>query len=251
MRIFTLLFFLISAVLRYTSCGDDDFFFPREDLNTSARFTTAGDRLYTIDETRLMALDISSPEALVLIGEIPAPPGVENILHLNGHLLLGTTETTHIYRLQSDGLPTLLTDYDGLLACDPVVLSDTFAYVGKQLFECGPGDEDDTASALDIISVADWGNPYEINSLPMERPSGLAIDGELLFICEEGSGLLILSLEDPRTPQEIVRFGGIYAVEAIPIGNDILLIIGPSQLLQLDYSDLDELEIISTITIES
>ncbi|HKK79581.1 MAG TPA: hypothetical protein VJ933_08125 [Phaeodactylibacter sp.] len=214
-----------------------------------ARFTILGDFLYTVDNTRLVTFDISDPLAPEQVSAINVTLGVETIFPLKDHLLLGTQRGMFIYRVGPDGQPLYVSNYQHVVSCDPVVANDTFAYVTLRVSECrdaGVG----AANTLDVIDIRNIESPQLVNQLPMDGPYGLGLDGELLFVCLGVNGLQVFTLEDPSTPVELKRFEGINAVDVIPL-EGTLLVVGPEALLQLDYSDMDDIKVISEMSIGS
>ena len=84
----------------------------------------------------------------------------------------------------------------------------------------------------------------------MEFPSGLGIDGTNLFICEGQFGLKVFDASDPLTIGDnlLHSFEDIHAFDVIPF-NNILIMIGNDGLYQYDYSDSENLELLSHIPV--
>lgn len=233
-------------------CADSDSAAPASSTGVGgslARFTILGNFLYTVDNRRLVTFDISDPLAPQEVSAFVVTQGVETIFPLNGHLLLGTQRGLFIYRVEADGQPLYVSSYEHVVSCDPVVANDTFAYVTLRVSECreaGVG----AANTLDVIDIRDITNPTLVNQLPMDGPYGLGLDGELLFVCLGENGLQVFSLEEPEAPAALQLFTGINAVDVIPLGGT-LLVVGPDALIQLDYSDIEDIKIISEMSIGS
>lgn len=212
-----------------------------------ARFTILGDFLYTVDNTRLVTIDISEPEAPEPVDETVVTQGVETIFPLKDHLLLGTQRGLFIYRVQSNGVPAYVSSYEHIVSCDPVVANENYAYVTLRAAGCREAAAG-AANTLDIVNIQNIEDPQLVNSFAMESPYGLGLDGQTLFVCEGINGLRVFDLSSPEAPQEIKYLSDINAVDVIPL-QGTLLVVGPDRLLQLDYTDLDNITVLSEITI--
>jgi hypothetical protein len=212
-----------------------------------ARFTIIGDYLYTVDHTTLATFDISAPEAPEKIDETVVTQGVETIFPLKDHLLLGTQNGMYIYRVSDNGLPAYVSEYQHVVSCDPVVANQNYAYVTLRVSECREAAAG-AANTLDVIDISNIESPNLVNSLSLDGPYGLGLDGNVLFVCEGSNGLRVFNLDDPESPQEIRYLNDINAIDVIPLGGT-LLVVGPDALLQLDYTDINNIQVISEITI--
>lgn len=212
-----------------------------------ARFTILGDFLYTVDNTRLITIDISEPEAPEPVDETVVTQGVETIFPLKDHLLLGTQRGLFIYQVQSNGVPAFVSSYEHIVSCDPVVANEDYAYVTLRAANCREAAAG-AANTLDIVNIQSIEDPQLVNSFAMESPYGLGLDGQTLFVCEGINGLRVFNLSNPEVPQEIKYLSDINAVDVIPL-QGTLLVVGPDRLLQLDYTDLNNITVLSEITI--
>lgn len=84
----------------------------------------------------------------------------------------------------------------------------------------------------------------------MHNPHGLGIDNGTLFICDGAAGLKVYDATDPLqiTANQLAHFADIQTYDVIPY-NGLLMMIGADGLYQYDYSDLEELQLISTIPV--
>jgi len=246
--------FLYTLTLAFLiiGCAESDSAAPASSTGVGgslARFTILGNFLYTVDNTRLVTFDISDPMAPEQISAIEVTLGVETIFPLNDHLLLGTQRGMFIYRVGADGQPAYVSSYEHVVSCDPVVANDSMAYVTLRVSECrdaGVG----AANTLDVIDISNIENPQIVNQLPMEGPYGLGLDGNLLFVCLGTNGLQVFTLEDPASPTPYQLLADIHAIDVIPLGGT-LLVVGPTALVQLDYTDIEDIKVISELSIGS
>ena len=97
-------------------------------------------------------------------------------------------------------------------------------------------------------SIENIREPKELKSYPMEGPYGLGIDENLLFICDGEAGLKIydakytMAIDD----HQLATFTDVIGYDVIPLG-DVLILIGDDGLYQYDYSDVENISLISKI----
>jgi hypothetical protein len=103
---------------------------------------------------------------------------------------------------------------------------------------------------LDVIDISDYNNPFIEKSYPMTNPHGLGIDNNLLFICDGNAGLKVFDATDPiESGNNIIHtFNDITAIDIIP-NNELAIVIGENSIKQYDYSNPEELILLSTIQI--
>jgi len=212
-----------------------------------ARFTIVGDFLYTIDNTTLTSFDISNPEAPNPVSSIPVGDGVETIFPLNEYLLMGTQNGMLIYEISNDGTPAFISSYQHVISCDPVVANTEYAYVTLRASDCRQAAVG-AADLLEVIDIKEISNPQVVGSYDMQAPRGLGLDGDVLFVCEGAAGIKVFSTEDPLNLQQINHLTDIHANDVIPL-NGTLIVVGPESLLQLDYTDINDIKVISEISI--
>ena len=106
---------------------------------------------------------------------------------------------------------------------------------------------------LDIYSLSEnYDQATEAYSYDMAEPYGLAIDDEILFVCDGQKGLLVYDASDISVIDEklIASFSDIKAYDVIPF-DDHLFLIGDDGFYQYDYSDINNIHEISRILVKS
>ena len=85
----------------------------------------------------------------------------------------------------------------------------------------------------------------------MTEPYGLGIDDELLFICDGDEGLKIYNASDPMkiNQNRVANFPDINAFDVIPMENTLFMI-GDDGFYQYDYSDIQNIRLLSFISVE-
>jgi hypothetical protein len=96
------------------------------------------------------------------------------------------------------------------------------------------------------VDISDPLRPFLKVSYGMQSPYGLGIDGNMLFVCDDG--LKIFDASDPLQigARQLNYFSGINGFDVIPY-NNILILIGSDGLYQYDYSDIQNIKLISTL----
>lgn len=255
---FYILLFFSALVL--AGCSDDNFELSA-DSDTGvggsyARFLALNDHLYVVDDTSIKTFDLSDAAEPQEINKQEIGERIESIFHFDGRLFVGSGGGLFIYEIGMDGIPTQLsaTEYFNTFdtfACDPVVANSTHAYVTLNSLEeidrpCGGETLTFDVNELRIYDITDITNPQLIDTRPLSAPKGVGIDGNLLFVCDHDQGLKIFNIEDPLNIQEVKVFGDFTAFDVITL-NGTLLVVGPDNVYQFNYTDSSDIQLISTI----
>lgn len=213
-----------------------------------ARFGLFDDYLYTVDNSTVYMFDVKDAAKPVSIGNQNVGWNVETMFIYDGHMFLGTQTGMQIFSLK---VPTAL-NYIGsfwhVTSCDPVVISDGYAYItlrGGNL--CGSN-----VNRLDVVKLsADYKTSTLEASYPMSGPYGLGIDDKTLFVCDGNDGLKIYNVEDKVNIDDhmIARFPAIKTYDVIPF-DKYLFMIGDDGFYQYDYSNLQNIRMVSQISVK-
>ncbi len=211
-----------------------------------ARFGISENTLYTVDESMLHIFDITSADNPLNYGEFYAGWMIETLFISGDKLFLGGRDGVRIIDIATPRFPQYLSQFRHVMGCDPVVVSDTLAYVTLRGGNaCG-----NSLDRLDVLSVADYSNPKLLATYMMNSPAGLGIDGNTLFICDGDAGLKIYDVTDPLKIDQnmIANFTNIMAVDVIPY-NGLLFLIAEDGFYQYNYDDLNAIQLISKIEV--
>jgi len=212
-----------------------------------ARFIIYSDYLYTINEQDVKIFNIASLGNPVQGDSFETTRVIETLFVYNGNLFIGSTTGMLVYSLSNPASPTYLSMVDHFKSCDPVVAQGNYAYVTLRAGSgCG-----NQSNQLDVIDISNISSPKLLKSYSMAGPYGLSIDNNVLFVCDGNDGLKIYDASDPLKISEnrLSVFPGIHAFDVIPY-NYIAMMIGSDGLYQYDYHDLENLVLLSTISIE-
>ncbi len=248
-------FTLILAIALFLSSCYDDPLVSKSDgggLNgenagqggSMAKFSISENSLFLINEKSLIVYDISTASNPVEINKIEVDFGIETVFTLKGKLFIGSINGVFIYDI-SDPLNILyLSHYQHVTSCDPVVANDTLAFAtlnSQSLCRWQTG-----ANQLDVIDIRNIVNPTWISTVQMGNPKGLAIDGSYVFVCNSEQGLSIFDFSDPKNLKYESGIAGINAYDVI-LQQKILYLVGEDGLFQYDYSNLQQIELLSNI----
>jgi len=211
-----------------------------------ARFGIRDKVLYIVDQSTLKVFDISDKTSPVKSGDFNPGWGIETMFLSGDNMFLGTTTGMVIYDISNPLVPSSRTFFNHARSCDPVIVDDTLAYITLRTgTTCGGN-----TNCLDIINIKNISQPKLLMTYSMTNPHGLGKGGDLLFICDGDAGLKIYDASDPRTLGNhlVYTYPDINAYDVIPI-DDILVLIGDDGLYQYNYSNIQNITLLSRIEV--
>ena len=148
----------------------------------------------------------------------------------------------YIYDISNAGNPKQLSYFEHVMACDPVVADDNFAYVtlNSNNQRCWRW-----TNELQIIDISDMSNPTLIKNYQMEGPQGLGIKNDSLWICDNGIKLYDVSDKENIT---LLYHNSTIPAHDIIINQNLLLTIGEDGFHQLELKN-NEINELSKILI--
>ncbi len=211
-----------------------------------ARFTIVNHYLYGLDGANLDVVDITTETHPVAGTTIPVNWDAQTLFPHNNNLFVGARAGMYIFDLTKPDQPTLISQYDHILSCDPVVVEGDYAYV---TLYSGSGCHVET-NQLEVIDIKDLAAPTLVKIYPMTSPHGLGISDGILFICDGVDGLKIFDASDPFSisAHSLAHYDKINALDIIPF-NHIAMTIGSDGIYQYDYSDVKNIKLLSQIPI--
>jgi hypothetical protein len=212
-----------------------------------ARFITYDDYLYALESTyKLKTIDISNEDQPSVMNEQYLWGNIETVFIAGQYMYVGSSNGMHILSLQEPSVPILVSTYQHITACDPVVVDGDRAYVTLRAGNfCGG-----TQNLLEVIDISDKYAPERLVSYGMTEPYGLGIDDNTLFVCEGKHGLKVYDAADPYsiTSHQIAHFGQIHAHDVIPL-SDFLFMIGDDGFYIYNYSDINDIYLMGHIQV--
>lgn len=209
-----------------------------------ARFAIAGDYLYIVAPAAMQLFEIAEPENPIDKGKIDAGFNIETIFHYQSNLFLGTQNGMYIYDLHNPAAPQLLSIYEHITSCDPVVAQGNYAYVTmRNGVSCRFGQ-----NQMDIVDITNLKQPRRLSSTSMFNPHGLAISDTLLYVCEGERGLKVLNVKDPLDVKEVAHIRDIFGYDVI-IRDSLMMVTGGKGVFQYNLKSPQAPELLSEIRI--
>ncbi len=236
------------GVVNSTSGGDSQSSAPSVGVGGSmARFTLAGDYLYIVTPSNLQTYFIGNSGQPTTTGTTNIGWNIETIFPFRNHLLIGSQTGMFVYGLGNPAQPNFVSQFSHVTSCDPVVAEGDYAYVTLRSGTACQG----FSNQLEVLDITDLTNPQLLKTYPMTNPHGLGIDNGTLFICDGSAGLKIYDATNVLEidQNQLAHYDNINAFDVIPF-NQVLLMIGTNGLYQYDYSNLQEINLLSTIPVK-
>lgn len=210
-----------------------------------ARFIIFRDQLYALNNNNLQLVDISNSAQPTAGKKIELMRMVETLFVENDKLFVGTQTGMFIYDLSNAANPVYISEYNHFQSCDPVVVSDGYAYITMRSGNrCG-----NFKSLMDVVDLHVISRPEFVKSYNMSEPYGLGIDTKTLFVCDGSAGLKIYDVSDPlKIDEHLIKvFSNINATDVIPTGAS-LIVLATDGIYQYNYSDLQNIVLLSHIS---
>lgn len=213
-----------------------------------SRFTINSNYLYALDAGHVQPFDISNVTAPEKKDKSYVAWDIETIFPHNNNLFLGSSSGMYILDITNPAQPATIGTYQHIRSCDPVVVDDEYAYVTlRSGTEC-----QGFTNQLEVIDIHDLQNPQLVSTYAMTNPHGLGIDETTLFICDGDDGLKVYDAADVKaiSGNLLAHYRDINAYDVIPL-NDILVMIGSNGLFQYDYSNPQDIKLLSHLPVHA
>jgi hypothetical protein len=207
------------------------------------RFAISGNYLYLVDNSSVKVFSIGG-NAFQQIQEVPISFGMETIFAKGDYLYLGANDAMYIYSIADRTSPAFVFRYQHIVSCDPVVVQGDRAYVTlRSGSACNRG-----TNALEVIDISNPYHPVLINNYPMSSPHGLAVDGNLLFLCEGEYGLKIFDITSDQ--MELLEYRDDFFAYDVIAREGLATVTGEDGIFQFSYGETpDALTLLSKIPV--
>ncbi len=197
-----------------------------------ARLTLAGDFMYYVDDMTLYVMSLSNPAQPQPVASFHAGFAIETIYPYKARLFLGSQGGMFVYDISNPAAPRYVSEFQHMLACDPVVVNDDYAFITlRSGTDCrGFGDE------LNIVDISNITAPQLLEVYPLSNPHGLALSGDLLYICDGSDGFKVYEASDIHNLNLLSHIRNLNSFDVIPLGAGVI-ISGRDGLYQYDCSD--------------
>ncbi len=217
-----------------------------------ARFTIVNNHLYTVGRSNLTAFDITSPYEPFKQTSRSLGWNIETIYPLKDKLFIGSQTGMFIYSIADPANPAALGTFSHACFNDPVIADDQYAYVTLRSTEntsnCW-GVAAVQRNELDIINIANILQPSLVKVYDMAEPKGLSKDGDHLWICDGKGGLKIYNAANVQDLKLLRVINTINPFDVICLGGTAI-VVAEEGIYQYDYTNINNVKLISKIAIE-
>ncbi|MCG8576936.1 MAG: hypothetical protein MI810_18790 [Flavobacteriales bacterium] len=201
-----------------------------------AQFTIIDDYLYTVDYKTLKVFHLANAENPTLLETIDMGIGMETIFPQDDKLFIGAQDGVHIYDVSNPRSPEEVSTFEHVTSCDPVIANEQYAFATlRGGTECGGN-----LSELDILDISNLSNPTVVATSELLNPYGLGFsntDENIIYVCDGYAGLKAYDISDLSDIQVVMENTNLEAVDVIPSGDDLLVVLTKQGVYQFDSSD--------------
>jgi hypothetical protein len=191
----------------------------------------------------MTTFDISDARVPAFASTVQISGPVETIYPLKNRLFVGTNNGMYMYDvLAAPSTPALIGQFTHIVACDPVIADDNYAYVTLNDSSRCRG----AVNELIVIDIKDVANPVDVRTYILTHPEGLSKDGDNLFVCEGKGGLKVYNAANINDLQLIKELKDATDYDVVA-QNGIAIVVASNGIYQYDYSDLANIHLISKL----
>ena len=211
-----------------------------------ARFALINNTLYTVGSSDLNVFNISNLSDPAYVTNKNIGWNIETIYPFQNKLFIGSTTGMFIYDVSNPSNPKQEGQFSHFTSCDPVIADGQYAYVTLRTGNRCNG----FVNELDLVDIGNLSNPVLKKSYGMTNPHGLSKDGNILFVCDGNNGLKIYNAANATNLQPVKTFAGIDTYDVIAF-NGIAIVVAKDGLYQYNYSNINNISLLSRITIQN
>ncbi len=239
-------FYLLLVNLSFLACS-------KETSNSSGETSSAGsvggslssfiikdDYLYVTDNKNLNVFNIKNDKNPIQVNYLNVGFDIETLYSLDKYLFIGSKDGMYIYSIDTPETPKKLSHTTHFRSCDPVVATETHAFVTLHSSTFCNGN----INELQIYEITDPKKPKFLARRGLVYPRGLAIspDKNYLLICDDE--LKIFSIKNPEDTKLISSINKNY--KDLIFYKNKLFAFGEKEITQYswtkeDFSDLKEI----------
>ncbi len=210
-----------------------------------ARFGLLNDRMYAVSYSDIKVFNTAIPASPVFVNTVSAGVNdIETIFPFGSNLFLGSNTGMHIFNVANPNQPVKTGVFTHARVCDPVIADQNYAYVTLRSGSTCQG----FTNQLDVVNISNMSSPTLFKSYPLKNPHGLSKNGNTLFICDGADGLKIFDATNAASITLIKTLGNIETYDVIA-QNGYALVVAKNGLHCVDYRNMNDIQLISTITI--
>lgn len=209
-----------------------------------ARFTIINDYLYVLSGANIQLLNIEEPADPAIWSKVTLAWDIETIFPYKDRLFVGSSTGMYVLDNSDPSNPELLSTFEHARSCDPVVTTDSIAYVTlRSGSNCGG-----SSDQLDVIDISDLNSPKLIKTYSMNGPYGLAVKDSVLLVCDGDAGLKVYNAKNSEELDNTDWVKNIVTYDVI-INGDVAIVIAENGLYQYDITDITDIKELSFFSI--
>jgi hypothetical protein len=208
-----------------------------------ARFALVNNYLYTVDDNYLNVFNISNSENPTFSDKVLVDYHVETIYPFEDKLFIGSNNGMFIYDIQSSPeSPVRSGEFTHARSCDPVIADGQYAFITLHSGTTCLGYNNE----LDVVKLNNFIDASLVKVYNLSSPQGLSKDGNILFICDGKDGLKIFNASDVSDLRLIKQIKNLETYDVIA-RNNVALVVAKDGLYQFDYSNTNNIHLLSKI----
>lgn len=213
------------------------------------RFMIYQNHFYAINSWSSMRIyDISNGKTNLINENVELGRQIETLFTLGSNLFVGAQSGMYIYDISNPTQPNYISEFNHATACDPVVAYGNFAYVTlRGGNNCGGWN-----NQLDIIDITNINQPELKETIALNEPYGLGIDGfrNILFVCDGVDGVKVFDYTNSPVLSFVKNLSVTKPYDVIPLlGN--LIVSAEDGIYQFDATDINNINQLSQIPVTS
>lgn len=197
-----------------------------------SRFIVLENYLYCIDNSDIVVFDITHAKDPVFVKRINIGFSIEMVSLQEKMLFVGGENKKSIFRIDEVLKPTFVSSLNRISSTDPIVVEDARAFTTKRI----GGQSSSTENALQVLSVSNASQPQFLGSITIDRPYGLAVDRNFVFVATGAAGVKIIDAHDPQQMTQIGEIGSINVFDVVK-RDRIIFAIGAYGIYIFDTAD--------------
>lgn len=209
-----------------------------------ATFTIAKDNLYVMDTSSVIGFSLTDPIDPQEIDrhQLFFNDGETIFNHQNKYVLVGKRTGVDLIELNDIGEMTFLAEHSHITSCDPVIAQGNRSFVTTRASDICGGAQ----SLLEVLDITDASFPLVIYSQEMTAPSGLAVSGDDLFVCDLDEGLKRFKIFDTEEAfyLETGYISNVFACNDIILSGDHIILNHDKGITQIHWQE-DEFTVLS------
>lgn len=211
-----------------------------------ARLSIVNNHLYAVNNTSLNVVSIANAADPVFSNKADIGWGIETIYPFGNRLFIGSNTGMFIYDITNPTAPRQLGSFAHARSCDPVIADNNYAYVTLRSGTPCLGFD----NQLDVVDISDLDRPSLVKTYQMVNPHGLSKDGSTLIICDGSAGLKFYNASDVRNLILQKNISGIDTYDVIAL-NGWALVVAKDGLYQYDFSNINNINLVSKMTVKN